>query len=108
MSGLLNSILWLPIIGTLAVLLIPNKKHNGIRWVSLATTLITFVLTLVLYCSYDVATANTNNMFFVKHEWIKSFNIFYTLGVDGLSLPMVVLNGLIFLIHHSDKALGLP
>lgn len=98
MSGLLNSILWLPILGTLVVLLIPNNKHNYIRWASLITTFITFALTLVLYCSYDSGIANTNNIFLVKSEWIKSFNIFYTLGVDGLSLPMVVLNGLLFLI----------
>lgn len=98
MSGLLNSILWLPILGTLVVLLIPGKKHNYIRWASLITTFITFALTLVLYCSYDTNIANTQNAFFVKYEWIKSFNIFYTLGVDGLSLPMVVLNGLLFLI----------
>lgn len=98
MSGLLNSILWLPILGSLAVLLIPAKKHCAIRWASLITTFVTFFLTLVLYCNFDSSIANTENIFFVKHEWIKSFNIFYTLGVDGLSLPMVVLNGLLFLI----------
>lgn len=98
MSGMLNSILWLPIIGTLAVLFVPSHKHNYIRWVSLLATSITFMLTLVLYYLYDSSIANTANVFMVKHEWIKSFNIFYTLGVDGLSLPMVVLNGLLFLL----------
>lgn len=98
MSGLLNSILWLPILGTITVLLVPKNKHNSIRWVSLITTAITFLLTLVLYCGYDPAIANTANTYMVKYEWIKSFNIFYTLGVDGISLPMVVLNGLLFLL----------
>ncbi len=98
MSGLLNGILWLPILGSIAVLFMPGKKINGIRWVSLITTALTFALTLLLYFSYDSVITNTENIFMVKHEWIKSFNIFYTLGVDGLSLPMVVLNGLLFLL----------
>lgn len=98
MSCLLNSILWLPIVGAIAVLFFSNKNHRAIRWMSLATTSITFLLTLVLYFQYDPAIANTTNQFFIKYSWIKSFNIFYTLGVDGLSLPMVVLNGLLFLL----------
>lgn len=98
MSCLLNSILWLPIVGSIAILFISNKNHKAIRWTALISTTLTFLFTLYLYASFDPAISNTVNKFSTKYEWIKSFNIFYSLGVDGISLPMVILNGLLFLL----------
>ena len=98
MGNLLNSILWLPLLGAVAVIFLPGKNHNLIRWTSLITTFLTLVFSMILYFSFDPAIATTDNIFSVKETWIKSFNIFYSLGVDGLSLPMIVLNALLFLI----------
>lgn len=98
MSGLLNWILWAPVIGILAILFIPKDKKNAIRYTTLASTFITFVLTLVLYCQFDTSVADMQSQFSVHVPWIKQFNIYYSLGVDGISLPMIILTGLLFFI----------
>lgn len=96
MNSLLNWILWLPIIGAVAVLLVPKAKEDMIRYVTLVTTFLTFALTVVLWCKFD--NTATTMQFAVKVPWIASFNINYSLGVDGLTLPMTILNGLLFFL----------
>lgn len=98
MSNLLNFILWLPVVGMLAILLTPKKNHNAIRWTALATTFFTFVLTLVLYASFDLTIADVQPHLMVKVPWISKFHIYYSLGVDGISLPMIILTGLLFFL----------
>lgn len=96
MNNLLNLILWLPVLGMIAVLLIPKGKDNVIRWTTLLSTTLSFIATLVLYCKFD--QANPDIQMIVKMPWIEQFNIFYTLGVDGISVPMIILTGLLFFI----------
>jgi NADH-quinone oxidoreductase subunit M len=96
--GLLNWILWLPIVGMIGVLITPKENQNGIRWITLITTFATFVLTLVLYKHFDTSIAGLQSDFTVKIPWIKDYHINYYLGVDGISLPMVILNGLLFFL----------
>jgi len=97
-SNLLNWILWMPFIGVLGILFIPKTKETAIRVWSLVNTVITFALTLVLYAKFDTTVPGMQVPFNISIPWIKSFNIFYKLGVDGISLPMIVLTGLLFLI----------
>lgn len=99
MSSLLNWILWTPIIGMIVVLIGGGKgRDNFSRWATLITTFTTFVLTLVLYCNFDTEVAGLQEQFSIKVPWIEQFNIFYTLGVDGISAPMIILTGLLFFI----------
>ncbi len=98
MSGLLNWILWLPVIGMIAILFVPKDKKDLIRTFGVVTTSITFLLTLVLYAKFNTSIGGMQPEFLIKVPWIEQFNIFYSLGVDGISLPMVVLTGLLFLI----------
>jgi NADH-quinone oxidoreductase subunit M len=95
-SGILNWILWLPFLGVLGVLLIPKQKESAIRWWSVLVTAVTLIFCLILYKNHD--QANPLMQFVISHPWISQFNIFYKLGIDGISLPMVVINGLLFLI----------
>ena len=97
-SNLLNWILWMPFIGVLGILFIPKAKETAIRVWSLINTTVTFALTLVLYAKFDTTVPGMQVPFNISVPWIKSFNIFYKLGVDGISLPMIVLTGLLFLI----------
>ncbi len=97
-SNLLNYILWTPFIGLIGVLLIPKAKENLVRYWTLINTAITFVLTLVLYSKFDTSIPGMQTAFNIKVPWISSFNIFYSLGVDGISLPMIVLTGLLFFL----------
>lgn len=98
MQNLLSWILWTPIIGMFVVLLIPKDKEQAIRYASLVTTFITFVLTLVLYMNFDNTVPGMQKAFDVSIPWIEQFNIYYRLGVDGISLPMAILTGLLFFL----------
>jgi NADH-quinone oxidoreductase subunit M len=87
---LLSFTIWTPILGGVAVLLLgDNGSGNNVRRLSLLVSLVTFVLSLGLYTGFD---SSTSNMQFVeKGEWIKAFDIYYHLGIDGISMPLIIL-----------------
>ncbi|MFA6237234.1 MAG: NADH-quinone oxidoreductase subunit M [Bacteriovorax sp.] len=95
---LLTCILWMPIVGMLGVLLIPKDSSSAIKWWSLVNTIITFALTIVLYCKFNQSTPGMQEAFNVRVPWISQFHIFYALGVDGISLPMILLTSLLFML----------
>ncbi|NND54140.1 MAG: NADH-quinone oxidoreductase subunit M [Gammaproteobacteria bacterium] len=89
--GLLSILIWLPVIGGLAVLAIGERGDARIdRWLALAISLLTFVLSLGLYTGFDFATADMQ--FVERVAWIPAFNIEYYLGVDGISTPLILLS----------------
>ena len=87
---LLSLIVWLPIFGGVAVLLSGDKGDaNGVRVLSLVISIATFVLSLGLYAGFD---SSTSAMQFVeKTAWIPAFDINYHFGVDGFSMPLIIL-----------------
>ncbi|MDH5765625.1 MAG: NADH-quinone oxidoreductase subunit M [Gammaproteobacteria bacterium] len=87
---LLSLVVWIPIIGGIAVLLSGDKGDaEGVRRLALVFSLVTFVLSLGLYTGFDV---NQVEMQFVERfEWIESFKIYYHFGVDGISMPLIIL-----------------
>ena len=97
-SHLLNWILWMPFLGVLGTLFIPKAKEEIVRWWALTNTGITLLLSLILYSKFDPSVPGMQETFNVKIPWISQFNIFYSLGVDGISLPMVLLSGLLFFL----------
>src|SRR5579885_1141926 len=104
-SNALTWIILLPVIGAIAVYLTPVKAA---RWIALVTA--TLVLALTLYVAYLVATSPvgfgslSQLPYSINIPWIQAkagsiqLNINYFLGVDGLSLPMVILNALLSLL----------
>ena len=97
-SQLLNWILWMPMLGVLGVLLLPKDKKDWIRMWSLLNTALTLVFSVVLYMKFDNTVPGMQSPFNVVIPWIENFHIFYRLGVDGISLPMVMLTSLLFMI----------
>jgi NADH-quinone oxidoreductase subunit M len=91
-NSILTLILLLPLAGALLVLLAPDRAKLP-NWIALLTTLATFGLTLHLPTHFD--KAQTGFQFVVNLLWIEKPAIFYHLGVDGLSLWLVVLVGLL-------------
>ena len=87
---LLSLIVWLPIFGGVAVLLSGDKGDaNGVRVLSLVISIATFILSLGLYTGFD---SSTSAMQFVeKTPWIPGFGINYHFGIDGFSMPLVIL-----------------
>ena len=97
-SQLLNWILWMPFIGVLVTLFIPKSKETYVKYWALINTAITFALTLVLYSRFDTTLAGMQTAFNISMPWISSFHINYVLGVDGISMPMILLTALLFMI----------
>ena len=93
---ILSLLIWLPVLGMVAIAFIPREKEDSIKIAAAITTGVQFILTLILWNGFDLQNGGMqkNEMY----NWIPSFNISYHLGVDGLSLPMVILTGLLFFI----------
>ncbi len=88
-SNLLTVLIWLPIVGGFITLLMGDKNLASARWVALGTALLAFVLCIPLYLGFDGSTAAFQ--FVERGPWIPSFNSDYHLGVDGISLPLILL-----------------
>ena len=86
---LLSSLIWLPIVGGIAVLLVGDAKASAARWLSLLISLGTFALSLPLWSGFELGTASFQ--FVERMAWIPSLHCDYYLGVDGISLPLIVL-----------------
>jgi len=91
---MLSLVVFLPLAGALALLAVPNKdgSSNGtIRWGALAVSLASFISTLVLWARFDMAVDGFQ--FVERLSWMPAFGIDYLLGVDGISLMLLVLTG---------------
>jgi NADH-quinone oxidoreductase subunit M len=85
---LLSLVIWLPILGGLIVL-VNGDDNIWVRPLSLLMSLLTFVVSLALYAGFDLST---HEMQFVEQAvWISSYDINYHLGIDGFSLPLIIL-----------------
>ncbi|MEK6710541.1 MAG: NADH-quinone oxidoreductase subunit M [Nitrospinota bacterium] len=92
MPGLLSWILFLPCVGGLVLLFVRDGDEAGkkrVRLVSLAFSLASFALSSALYAAFRAGTAEMQ--FVESASWMPQFGIAYKLGVDGLSLPLVLL-----------------
>jgi NADH-quinone oxidoreductase subunit M len=88
-ANILSWVVWLPIAAGLAVLLLGDRRIAAGRWVALAASLAVLALCAPLWCAFDTATPALQ---YVEREpWIGAVNAWYYLGIDGISLPLVVL-----------------
>ncbi len=85
---LLSLVIWLPIIGGLVVLA-AGKNDVLVRWLALAFSLLTFLASLPLYTGFDSSTYQMQ--FAETASWVPTFNIHYSLGIDGISMPLILL-----------------
>ncbi len=93
-SHLLSFIVFLPLVGALLVLLVPNRDEKGapmVRQLGLVVSLVVFFFTLLLWGKFDASSADFQ--FVEQVSWIPAFGIDYHLGVDGISLLLIVLTG---------------
>ena len=92
---ILSIIIFLPLAAGLIMLALPSTKKGWIKGLAAAVGAIDLVLALLLYFSYDQAAAGYQ--FIEKMPWVPQLGISYHVGVDGFSLPMVLLGALVVL-----------
>jgi NADH-quinone oxidoreductase subunit M len=91
-AHLLSVLIWLPIGTGILVLLLGDRNIVAGRWLALAGSVATLAVSLPMLAHFDTQTAAYQ--FVETTPWIARFNAFYALGVDGISLPLVVLTAL--------------
>ncbi len=93
MNFLLSYLIFLPIAGALLILLLPGENKKLIRSIALAATGAMFALSLVMVARFDCTS--TQMQFVENVPWIAPMNIWYFLGVDGISVALVFLTTLL-------------
>src|SRR5215217_3451884 len=93
---MLSAIVFLPLVGALLVLVAGGQgdrrdREPVVRMLALAVSLVTFAATLLLWWRFDPSSADYQ--FVERHAWLPAFGIQYLVGVDGISLLLVVLTG---------------
>jgi NADH-quinone oxidoreductase subunit M len=89
MHDLLSILIWLPIAAGVTVMLLGDRNIAAGRWVALLGTLATLALTVPLWTHFNTSTADLQ--FSQLLPWIPRFRAYYGLGVDGISMPLIVL-----------------
>lgn len=93
---LLTAIIFLPSLGALVLAFLDSKAVDAFRVGTLVVTATTFGLTLMLWSQFNYEEPGIQML--VEANWVKTWNIYYRLGVDGISLPLVVLTGLVSML----------
>jgi len=89
----LNTMMLLPILGTLLIAVIPTEQTLRIKQAALATTLLVAITGVLTWFNFD--SSNTAFQFVQSTGWIPSFGINYAVGVDGLSLVLILMSVLL-------------
>ena len=89
----LNTMMLLPILGSLLIAVIPTEQTLRIKQAALGTTLLVAITGVLTWFNFD--SSNTAFQFIQSAEWIPSFGINYAVGVDGLSLVLILMSVLL-------------
>jgi NADH-quinone oxidoreductase subunit M len=103
---ILSTVIFLPVIGALVLTLIRRSNETLVKWTALFFAVLTFLLSLPLFINFDKTTYKMQ--FVERHDWIPSWNIQYFLGIDGISIFLVLLTTIssilcILISWHSIK-----
>ena len=93
---MLSSLLLVPLIGALFVAFLPKLEDRNLRQITTIFSVVTLAITLVLLSQFDLY--NPSFQFQEYMAWAKPIGLNYSLGIDGISLPLLVLNALLTLI----------
>jgi len=95
-SHVLTLMTFIPLLGMAVVLLLPSNNHNLIRYTATGFTVPPLLMAIWLYGAFD--RTQSGFQFTEHYKWIPSFNIEYYVGVDGISITMVLLSALLCFI----------
>ncbi len=89
---LLSLVIWVPILGGCLVLATGSDKNAPVaRLLALVVSVITFLLSIPLWTGFEIGTAAMQFVERSAQPWISTFNIYYHLGIDGISMPLIML-----------------
>jgi len=112
-SFLLSAIVFMPMLGALSMALFKSNQPRFYHWLAVFWTGLTFILSMIMLSRYDLLLQREQGLHFQfvdRLSWMPQFNIQYQVGVDGLSLPMVILTTLIVFLavfvswNNQDRA----
>ena len=119
MNGIVSIMTFLPLLGMLAILFVPSRQERLIKQIALLVTLLTLVVSVEAYREFNnlpldaqhidyqpsAPTAETSPADYLfqpplgeRHKWIPQLGIYYEVGVDGLSLPLILLTTLLMVL----------
>lgn len=94
-SHILTIILFTPLVGALVLLSIPRERADLYRWTANIFGMLGLLVSLPLLWRFDLSATAPRFQFVTDHVWIPSLDVHYALGIDGLSLLMVMLTTLL-------------
>jgi NADH-quinone oxidoreductase subunit M len=94
-AWLLSVLIFFPMIGVLIILFMNPEQKNAVRWVAFLTSLITFGISLLVLVRFDANQADLQLMVNIPWIDVADFQISYQVGIDGLSLLLVLLTALL-------------
>ncbi|MCT7955133.1 photosynthetic/respiratory NAD(P)H-quinone oxidoreductase subunit D1 [Laspinema palackyanum] len=90
----LTTIILFPIAASLLIPVIPDKDGRTVRWYALIVGLMDFALIVYTFCNhYDLS--NPNIQLFESYSWVPALDLNWSVGADGLSMPLIILTGFI-------------
>ena len=98
---LLSAIVFLPALGALLLIFVPKDKVEIIRYLTLVVTALVLICTVWGFfisesTQFEVAAGSMQGVFNV--DWIPSFDIYYNMGIDGISFPLILLTALVSML----------
>ncbi|MBI2167818.1 MAG: NADH-quinone oxidoreductase subunit M [Candidatus Omnitrophica bacterium] len=89
MSHLLSWIVFSPLVAGLGILFVPKSKMDWVKWIATGVTGFGFFLGLLVWAQFN--PLDTGVQLLEDHAWIPQIGVHYTLGLDGINFPMVIL-----------------
>lgn len=90
---ILTTTLLLPVLGAIIIMLLPRNREKAIKYTAASSTLASLLLSLLVFCAYD--RVHQGMQFVESIPWVKDLGVSYALGVDGISIPLLLLTTLI-------------
>ncbi|MFQ6132047.1 MAG: NuoM family protein [Armatimonadota bacterium] len=92
---LLSLIVWLPLLGGVAIMFIPRERHATIKWTAIAFSGVVLILAVLATSHVFTVGGGEFRLREGPHRWIPPLNIHYKMAVDGLSMPLLALTCLL-------------
>ena len=93
---ILTLVTFFPLIGAVLLMFVPKERHDSVKSIALIITFITFLFSLMMYSMFDPIA---NGMQFeINIPWISTFGIAFHLGIDGISLLLIMLTTILSVI----------